>query len=73
MTMREMKIYNDASWNDCDDIARKIRELSNAPTESIEALTDAIYQLKAMAQNEYNNDYWRVLYNALDMIADTTA
>ena len=73
MTMKEMEVYNDASWNDCDDIARKIQELSNAPAESIGALTDAVYQLKAIAQNEYNRDYWRVLYNALDMIVDTTA
>ena len=70
MTMEEMKTFNNASWNDCDDIAQKIRELSNTPAESIGALTDAMCQLKAMAQNEYNNDCWRVLYNALDMIVD---
>lgn len=29
------------------------------------ALEDALYQLMAMAQNEYNHDYWRVLWNVL--------
>ena len=30
-----------------------------------EELECAIFQLKAMAENEYNNDCWRTLYNVL--------
>ena len=30
-----------------------------------EELEYAIFQLKAMAENEYNNDCWRTLYNVL--------
>ena len=32
-------------------------------------LTDALYQLKAIAQNKYNSDYWRTLYKTLQNIA----
>ena len=72
MTIDDMKNFNDASWNSSEDIARKILELSNAPSESIGALRDAIYEIETIARNDYNKDYWRVLYNALDMIVDTT-
>lgn len=40
----------------------------NDTTES--DLQEAVYQLKAIAENEYNADYWRVLYKALSAIAD---
>ena len=30
-----------------------------------EELLNALYQVKATAQNPYNSDYWRVLYNVL--------
>lgn len=68
--MENLKIFNEASWNDLDDIAKALTELSllqNVPTEE---LADAIYQLRAMAQNSCNSDYWRVLYNVLEAITD---
>ena len=68
--MEELNKFNELSWIDIDDIAKALKELSFAPTESTGALIDVIYQLKAMAQNPYNNDYWRVLYNILEKIAD---
>ena len=40
----------------------------NDTTES--DLQEAVYQLKAIAENKYNADYWRVLYKALSAIAD---
>lgn len=33
--------------------------------KEIAELEEALYQLRAMAQNEYNKDYWRTLWNAL--------
>jgi hypothetical protein len=33
--------------------------------ETIKELENAIYQLKAICQNPYNSDYYRVFYNAL--------
>lgn len=37
--------------------------------EEIKAdLENALYQLKAMAQNEYNCNYWRTLYEVLQKI-----
>lgn len=32
-------------------------------------LQEAMYQLKAIADNPYNSEYWRTLYKALSLIA----
>lgn len=37
------------------------------------ALENALYQLMAMAQNEYNQDCWRVLWNVLQNLMDSGA
>lgn len=34
-------------------------------------LQEAIYQLKAIAENEHNFDFWRTLYETLSAIVDT--
>lgn len=31
-------------------------------------IENALYNLKAYAQNEYNPDYWRTFYNLLQLI-----
>ena len=31
-------------------------------------IKNALYNLKAYAQNEYNSDYWRTFYNLLQLI-----
>ncbi len=36
-----------------------------------EGLDNALYDLRAMAENEYNADYWRVLWNVLSEVATT--
>lgn len=36
--------------------------------ETIAELENAIYYLKTVAENEYNKDYFRLLYNVLQMI-----
>ena len=36
--------------------------------ETINQLIDALYHLKTVAQNEYNQDYFRTLWNCLQQI-----
>ena len=33
-------------------------------------LTDAIYYVRACAENRFNNDYWRVFYTALSELCN---
>ena len=60
-----------------DEIIERIVELSKdmdfadyeeTEEEERKQLEDALYQLKALAQNEYNFEYWRTLWNALQRI-----
>ena len=34
-------------------------------------LQEAVYQLKAIAENKCNSDFWRTLYETLSAIVDT--
>ena len=36
--------------------------------EERKELENALYNIKTIAENEYNKDYWRTLYNALQKI-----
>ena len=48
-----------------------VKDTSVDYPEDIESdLQEALYQLKAIAENKYNCDYWRTLYKALSKIAD---
>lgn len=58
-------------------IAEKLYELTKdmdfadyeeTKEKEIAELENAMYQLKAMAENEYNQDYWRTLWNCLKRI-----
>lgn len=33
--------------------------------QTLSELQEALYQIKAIAKNEYNKDYWRTFWNAL--------
>lgn len=65
--LENLKKYSEASYYDCNDIAEKLIELANMGNDGKlgEELLNALYQVKATAQNPYNSDYWRVLYNVL--------
>lgn len=70
--MEEMMCFHHTAYYDCDDIAEKLLELAgldDAEGELNGELLDALYQLKAIAANQYNSDYYRVLYNVLLKIA----
>lgn len=36
-------------------------------------LQEALWQIKAIAENEYNNDFWRTFARCLDLITESTA
>ena len=36
--------------------------------EELRDLTNALYDLKAICENEHNQDYWRTLWKALEML-----
>ena len=52
------------------DIAYSLNNLVSNGEDMENDLQEALYQLKAMAENKYNCDCWRTLYKALSAIAD---
>lgn len=68
--MEELKQYTDNYYFDVEDIVNALLKVSGVTEEAKESLTDAVYNLKAIAQNEYNNDFHRVLYNTLLLMAE---
>lgn len=70
MSMEDLKKLRDKPYYGCDDIAQKLVELSNLyyGEELCKELSDALYQIKAIAENPYNCDSYRVLYNVLLVI-----
>lgn len=71
MLMDELRKYNEAAGYDSGDIAEKLIELSNLrsnvedPDALYKDVEEALYQINAIAQNPYNKDFYRVLYNVL--------
>lgn len=68
--IEELKQYRENSCYDTNDISESLIELSNLElSEKLKTeLDDALFNLKAMAENPYNKDYYRVLYNVLLVI-----
>ena len=69
-SMEELKQYRENSYYNIGDIAEQLIDLSNLDmSEDLkEELRAALDHLKAMAENEYNKDCFRVLYNVLLVI-----
>lgn len=71
MLMDELRKYNEAAGYDSGDIVEKLIELSNLrsnvedPDTLYKDVEEALYQINAIAQNPYNKDFYRVLYNVL--------
>ena len=62
---------------DCFELAEELYELAKdmdyndheeTKEKEINDLVNALYQLKANAENKYNADYWRTLWNTLQML-----
>lgn len=68
--MEELKQYIENSYYDIDDISEQLIQLSNLESseELKTELENALYWLKSAAQNKYDKDYFRVLYNVLLVI-----
>lgn len=68
--MNELKQYKENSYYHIEDIAEQLIELSNLgmSEELKEELENALSYLQSAAQNPYNKDYYRVLYNVLLVI-----
>lgn len=68
--MDELRKYCENSCYDTSEIADKLIELSNLElSEELKTeLENAIYWLKSAAQNKYDKDYFRILYNMLLVI-----
>ena len=68
--LEELKQYKENYYYSVEDIVEQLIELSNLDMQEDlkEELKDALYYLKAVAKNQYNNDYFRVLYNVLLVI-----
>ena len=60
--MKKNKIYP-------EDIVSALSYLAQTTSEENKALEDALYWLMAAAENEYNPDYFRVLYGTLSQLA----
>lgn len=52
------------------DLTQDIIKLCDVPEEDMKEIEEAVYQLSAIAQNEYNAEYWRVFYRTLSRIAE---
>ena len=69
--MEDLRKYNESSYYNGKDITEKLMSISGIEDNGIkDELTDAIYQVKAMAENPYNSDHWRILYNVLLKVAE---
>ena len=59
---------------DCEDIATVLCELSSGDgtvnMATMKEVEEALYQLQAVAENEYNADYYRTFWNVLQKITD---
>lgn len=68
--MEELRKYIENNYYYPCDVADKLIELSNLELskELRQELENAIYWLKSAAQNKYDKDYFRVLYNVLLVI-----
>lgn len=62
------------NYYDCEEIATVLGKLSSendaVDAKTLEDLTEAVYQLKMIADNEYNSDYYRTFWNVLQKVTD---
>ena len=75
--MEKNKIMKDIKmekYYDCKDMATVLCELSSGDdtvnVETMKEVEEALYQLQAVAENEYNADYYRTFWNVLQKITN---
>ena len=61
-------------YYDCEDIAtvlcRLATETETVNIETLKEVEEFLYCLQAIAENEYNADYYRTFWNVLQKITD---
>ena len=72
--VRKIKMEKMENYYDCEEIATVLCRLSSGnvtvDVETMKDVEEAIYQLKSIASNEYNSDYYRTFWNVLQEITD---
>lgn len=70
VVMDKLKQYIENSSYCVEEIAEQLIELSNLePSKELrQELGDGLHYLKACAENKYDQDYFRILYNVLLVI-----
>ena len=54
-----------------EEIANKLATLTNTTSpEAVEQLENCLYHLKTIAENEFNQDYFRTFYNTLEKLCE---
>ena len=53
---------------DTNDIARMIADKTDKSL--FNEIEECLYHIQTLAQNEYNNDYWRVFFNTMVRITE---
>ena len=67
-------IKNMEKCYDCEDMATVLCVLSSGDdtvnVETLKEVEETLYQLRAVAENEYNADYYRTFWNVLQKITN---
>jgi len=64
--MENLKQFDERTEYAYSDIAEKLANLTGIKNpDDYEQLESALYHLETIAENEFNLDYFRVLYNVL--------
>ena len=73
MNITEARTYDSNSMICNDDIANELMYRAGVKDDEISIdLVEVLYQIEAIAQNEYNHGYWRTLYNILATFAENS-
>ena len=68
--MENLKQYKNHYGVDSQEISQTLVNLAGIPAEYTPELENAIYYIQAAAQNSYNADYFKILFNTLAIIAE---
>ena len=53
-----------------EEIAERLQKLTHQPEETREDMKEALYNLLAICENEYNDEKYRTLYKSLSVLAN---
>lgn len=71
-SLKEIRKYKPHYYYGAEDVAETLINLAGVTEEARTDLENAIYYIAACAQNHYNSDSFRVLYNTLQTIVDNS-